>query len=508
MSKLPTGDVNPPETPPNTAQPISIAHMQETFGQQAQRLQQQAFAFPPHRHILAQLLTQVGPVDFRQKAQLEAKETSLKTRHYLIIVAEELVDLARRNNWGLARRATVFYLFNGAYWKSVETDELKAFLRQAAEQMGVDKYTARYVGFAQQLFDQFTQTAYLPLPPAPDDTVLINLTNGTFAIRPHAHQLGTPQAAHFLTHQLPFAYQASASAPCFARFLDQVLPDKACQALLAEYLGSVFVSTHQLKLEKVLLLHGSGANGKSVFFEIVTALLGQENISHYALRSLTNDPAYCRAHLANKLLNYASEINGKLEADTFKQLASGEPIEARLPHGQPFIMTNYAKLLFNCNELPTGVEHSPAYFRRFLIVPFSVTIPEADQDKALAARIIATELSGVFNWVLAGLARLLRQGGFTPCAAVQEQGESYQKSADSVRLFLEEQQYRPSHCPRDYVLLKDFYREYRAYCSEDGLYPVKKPNFQKRLHGIGIQTERRNRGNVVLVRQTLDTDEK
>jgi putative DNA primase/helicase len=44
---------------------------------------------------------------------------------------------------------------------------------------------------------------------------------------------------------------------------------------------------------------------------------------------------YFRAKLANKLVNYASEINGKLEASIFKQLVSGEPVEARLPYGQP-----------------------------------------------------------------------------------------------------------------------------------------------------------------------------
>ena len=78
------------------------------------------------------------------------------------------------------------------------------------------------------------------------------------------------------------------------------------------------------------------------------------------------------------MVNYASELNRGLEADTFKQLISGEPIEARLPYGQPFTLTDYAKFIFNCNELPTEVEHTHAFFRRFLIVPFPVTIPEAE----------------------------------------------------------------------------------------------------------------------------------
>ncbi len=112
------------------------------------------------------------------------------------------------------------------------------------------------------------------------------------------------------------------------------------------------------------------ANGKSVFFEVVNSLLGgEENVSSYSLQSLTNDNGYFRAMLGNKLVNYASEINGNLETAIFKQLVSGEPVEARLPYGEPFTLTNYAKLIFNCNELPKDVEQSNAYFRRFLIIP-------------------------------------------------------------------------------------------------------------------------------------------
>lgn len=59
----------------------------------------------------------------------------------------------------------------------------------------------------------------------------------------------------------------------------------------------------------------------------------------YSLHSLTIDNGYFRAKLANELVNYASEINGNLEASIFKQLLSGEPVEVRLAYGQPFFET-------------------------------------------------------------------------------------------------------------------------------------------------------------------------
>ena len=271
-----------------------------------------------------------------------------------------------------------------------------------------------------------------------------------------------------------------------------MLPDESSQLVLAEYLGYVFVHPSQLKLEKVLLLHGSGANGKSVVFEVVTALLGPENVSHHSLNSLTTEPAYCRANLATSLVNYASELSKGLEADAFKQIVSGEPIEARLPYGKPFVIRDYAKLIFNCNELPTDVEHTHAYFRRFMIVPFPVTIPEAEQDKTLAARIIAHELPGVFNWILVGLKRLIAQNGFTDCEAARQQIDEYRRQSDSVRLFLEEYGYVAT--PSDWRPAREVYAEYRGFCQSDGYRPVAQQKFKARLRAVGIEETRRNAG--------------
>ncbi|ADB39106.1 phage/plasmid primase, P4 family [Spirosoma linguale DSM 74] len=455
-----------------------------------------------HEQVMTNLLAQIDKIDFQERVGLESdyEEPKLKKQHYLICVVEEILSVASKNQWGLCRSDSLFYAYNGAFWKVIDKDELRNFLKTAAERMGVGKFTARYVEFAKSLFDQFTETAYLPSPAISDNKININLANGTFEISPTCQQIRKADSADFLTYQLSFAYNREAQAPLFQAFLNRVQPDVSCQHLLAEYLGYVFISPAKLKLEKTLLLYGSGANGKSVFFEIITALLGPDNVSHYSLQSLTNEPAYCRANLATKLLNYASEINGKLEASTFKQMVSGEPIEARLPYGQPFIMSKYAKLIFNCNELPADVEHTPAYFRRFLILPFNVTISEEEQDKELAAKIIRSELSGVFNWVLDGLHRLLEQKRFTDCEAVKQQIEDYKRQSDTVRLFLDEQGYKPH--TTDYSTLQDLYRDYRGFCIEDGYRAVKKLNFRKRIEGYGILTEDRNVGKVVFVQKS------
>lgn len=366
-----------------------------------------------HSKILNSLFEQIDEVDFRREAGFMNDEQKLSKKHYLVTCIEKILETANRNNWGICRNHDFIYLYNGEYWSLLDNIEYQTFLGIAAEKMGVDKFDARLYTFREQLLKQFLAVANLPNPPQ-TDKVLINLKNGTFEIDEGRWNLRKQDRNDFLTYQLPFAYDEDARCPVFNRYLNTVLPDIKRQQILAEYLGYLFIKPSVLKLEKALLLYGKGANGKSVFFEIVNALLGgTENVSSYSLQNLTNENGYYRAMLANKLVNYASEINGKLEASIFKQLVSGEPVEARLPYGEPFSLTNYAKLIFNCNELPREVEQTMAFFRRFLIIPFDVTIPEEKQDKQLAQKIIKNELSGVFNWVLEGLKRLLLQKQFT-----------------------------------------------------------------------------------------------
>jgi putative DNA primase/helicase len=303
-----------------------------------------------------------------------------------------------------------------------------------------------------------------------------------------------------LTYQLPFEYQEGANCEFFQEYLDRVLPDKDLQDILAEFIGYIF--TKDLKLEKCLLLYGNGANGKSVFFEIINALLGSENVSNFSLGHLAEE--HNRALIATKLLNYGSEIKGGINSDIFKQLASGEPVQCRMKYGNSFMIRDYARLCFNCNELPREVEHTEAFFRRFLIIPFEVTIPEEERDPELAVDIITYELQGVFNWVLEGLKRLLFNRNFTYSEKVQQTVTTYKQQSDSVHLFLEEENFHPSAA--NYLQASFVYPLYRAFCQNDGYRPLGKTRFNKRLRERGFNIDRRNSGYIIFMeKQKIET---
>jgi putative DNA primase/helicase len=430
-----------------------------------------------------------------KEAQKQLNGFKLTQKHFAILSIENVLTIAERNKWGICKNNDFIYLYNGAYWANIEKDAFQAFLGEAAEKMGVTRFVSRWHEFRDTLFKQFISTSYLPKPERNKDTILINLQNGTFEIAPSGCRLRPFNSVDFLTYQLPFSYEPNATAPLFERYLNKVQPDQQRQYILAEFIGSVFIPVAQMKFEKALILFGGGANGKSVFFDIINALLGNENVSGYSLESLTDKEGYFRAMIVNKLLNYASELNANQAAsDKTKQLISGEKMQARLPYGQPFNMTDYAKLMFNANELPKNAEQTNAFFRRFLIVNFDQTIPEHEQDRELSKKIIENELSGVFNWVLIGLNRLLEQKSFTESEAVNQARKQYELDSDSVNQFISENEYLPSVTA--YITIPLIYGEYRAFCIEDGCQAVKKSNFIKRLKHLKISIDRLNVGNV------------
>jgi putative DNA primase/helicase len=448
----------------------------------------------PHNDILKMLLEKVGRIDLHQKAGM-LPDVEVPIWKLVVISVDEILRLAKSHRWGICKNKEFIYLYNGAYWYNLDEDQLMNFLGEVSHKLGIPLLRSRHYDFRKKLLSQFNGVSNMPAPETKSESTFINLLNGTLEIAPNKTLLRPFNPNDFLTYQLSFSYNPESKAPIFKNYLNIVLPEIELQQILAEYIGYLFIPNNKLKLEKTILLYGVGANGKSVFFDIINALLGRQNVTTYSLSKLTDQNGYYRAMIGNKLVNYASEINKKLDPAFFKQLVSGEPIEARLPYGQPFILEKYAKLIFNTNELPKDVEHSNAYFRRFIIIPFNVIIPERQQDKSLATKIIDKELPGVLNWVLDGLKRLTANKAFTESDIVTEQIIQYKNEADTSYMFLEEYGYVPdvdSNKP-----LKELYMEYKSFCKENNYMAFSNRNFKKRLQVHGFETRKTRAGQIV-----------
>lgn len=414
-----------------------------------------------------------------------------------IILMEEMLRVADGLHWGIGvdEESSFPYFYNGCYWEMISKSIAKEFIAEVAMKSGFNYYDVRISKVIEALYKQFVLVEPLSMPETKKNVVKINLKNGTFVIKGDSRELVDFDKNDFFKYQLPFDFNPEAQMPLFQKFLDEVLLEKESQMVLQEYLGYIFA--RDLKLEKCLILIGSGSNGKSVIFDVVTALLGEKNVCSYTLSNLCNDSGYFRAELTNYLLNYSSELGGRgCNPDIVKKLISNEPIDARSPYGNPFVLKNYGRFIFNTNLIPKDIEQTEAYFRRILPIAFNVTIPEERRDVNLARKIIDNELSGIFNWVLEGLDRLLKQKKFTESKAVQETLKMIKKETNTVVQFLEEVGYVKSD---KHVISTDLYKEYNEFCKKNGHYSVSNTEFLKRLEASGIEVKRKQTNNATWV---------
>ena len=400
-----------------------------------------------------------------------------------IVTVEEVRSATEKLGYGIAfNQDQTVYLYNKEYWESVSELDLMHFFGNALQKMGVDKYTSKNVKVVSRIYEQARYSLYQPMQQESEHT-RINLKNLTLSIDDKGNVTEeNHKPEDYFFYVLPYEYDPNAQYPMFQKFLDEVLPEKDVQAVLQEFVGSCLCNS--IKLEKVLCCVGSGFNGKSVFFETVMSLLGNDNVCTYNINSLCNENGYTRAMIKNKLLNYSSDFNGKIFSNgIFKQLASGEPTESRRPYKDPEIIRNYARLAFNCNSLPASGDTSYGFRRRLLIVPFKQKIDPKKADPELS-RKLRTELPGILLWAVEGLKRLVTNGKkLSKSPAIEAMEQEYKETTDSVAMYLENYHYYPD--PQKEQGITSLYNEYKQYCEKNRLIVETRANFKMKLQGEG-----------------------
>ena len=227
-----------------------------------------------------------------------------------------------------------------------------------------------------------------------------------------------PSPRYFTPSTIPVEFDPSATCPRFLRFLEEVLPRRAesdQRMLLLQQLAGYCLAGPHLRLERFFILHGRGANGKSIFALTLTALLGDENVSHLTIPQLNH--RFMVHELSNKIANIAMDLSEVDKADegVLKSLTSFEPQTVDRKHKAPVKVKPFVKLVFATNVLPHIKDNTDGIARRMVIVPFLETFA-ADRADVRLLDELSKELPGILNWALEGLKSLIeRQGQFANC---------------------------------------------------------------------------------------------
>jgi len=261
---------------------------------------------------------------------------------------------------------------------------------------------------------------------------------------------------------------AAPGAPCpmWLTFLDRVTDnDKELAGFLQRWCG--YCLTGVTTEQKLVFLYGTGANGKSVFVSTVTGILGDYAAvapMEMLLASKNERHPTEIAKLFGVRLVTAHEVAGgrRWDEDKIKLLTGSDRLAARFMRQDFFDFVPKFKLTIFGNHKPTLRSVDEAIRRRFLLVPFTVTIPENERDPNLAEKL-KPEWGAILRWMIDGCLEWQRLGhlGIPPC--VQNASNAYFEEQDSLGEWVEEALGRDD--PYAWTRTADLFLAWKEWCA-------------------------------------------
>lgn len=225
----------------------------------------------------------------------------------------------------------------------------------------------------------------------------------------------------------------------------------------------------------MLLIIGAGGEGKSVIGDVITALLGNENISADKLHQLQEN-RFKIANCENKLLFIDDDMKFKALEDTgeIKTIVTGGRTTIERKGLQGYDVKLYSRILcFGNGSLSSLYDHSDGFYRRQIIINTKPKNANRIDNPYLSDDIINAELEGVLLWCIDGLNRLLDHN--YKISISQASIQALEESKSSVMNVIEwlkqsdEVEYNPNYEETSI----DIYAEYCNWCYNNALTPLK-----------------------------------
>ncbi|MCW4002682.1 MAG: phage/plasmid primase, P4 family [Candidatus Bathyarchaeota archaeon] len=281
-------------------------------------------------------------------------------------------------------------------------------------------------------------------------------------------------------YALPVAYNAEAQCPNWLEFLKQVVAQEDIPTL-QEWSGYLLLPDY--RFHNLTWIYGGGRNGKGVWQRTMEGILGAENVSSVALEEFDGSHRFAMRQLYGKLFNPCSEptTNRVLQTALLKKATGQDTISAECKGKDKRIdFRNVAKITVIANKFPKVRDTTTAFKERRLFIKF----PNEFTGKNVIANLEqiwlgnAEERSGILNWMLQGLQRLLSQGYFTESKSQEETEIAFERASDTISAFLNQ----IAIFDKNLVTTRaEAYNAYKEYCDVFGLETENEKVFTQRL---------------------------
>ena len=249
--------------------------------------------------------------------------------------------------------------------------------------------------------------------------------------------------------------------------------------------------------EHLIMAYGSGANGKSTFWNVISRVLGTYS-GKLSAETLTIG---CRrnvkpemAELKGKRLILASEMGegNRLNTAIVKQLCSTDEIFAEKKYKAPFAFTPSHTLVLYTNHLPKVGATDDGIWRRLIVIPFNAKITGSNDIKNYADHLYNHAGGYILKWILEGAAKVIDLGFRTPLPkCVQSAIQNYKDENDWLDHFIRE------CCDVDPVYSEksgELYLRYREYALRNGEYTRQSSDFNAGLENAGFHRHKTKKG--------------
>lgn len=266
---------------------------------------------------------------------------------------------------------------------------------------------------------------------------VIPFANGLFSVATWKLEAHTPD--YFCSFVLPFAFDPAVECKAWLQMLNCQLDDAEDVACLQEWFG--YCLTQDVRFQKYMTLVGVPSSGKSTVNHVLSLLVGKENTIGYDMVRLGE--RFGLQQLVGKQLATLGEVELKGVSEKSQILARLKSITGNDPVGSEFKYSNAIyntilpiKISIACNELPAFYDDSGALNRRMLVLEFIKPILAAKPN--WINENVLPEIEGVANWALAGLKRLIANGGFTESAKMMARLSVIRRESSPVLGFVQD----------------------------------------------------------------------
>jgi len=352
----------------------------------------------------------------------------------------EFADAYLRARWKTTEGKTTLVHYRGDFWGWNQDDLWNVVSDTEIENSIVNWLTTVDPGYSTQTNRNNlirTVQAVVAIPAAMTEPVritefehipldfTINFANLCYNVKAGSFAKPSPELFYKIKHD--YNLTPDAKCPRWLRFLNETLNEEKARDLLQEIFG--YCLTNYTRFQKIFILQGPGANGKSVCLDVLKMVVGVDNCSSIPMHQI--GAQFSGVHLTEKLVNIGTELkfSGRektVAEDVLKLVSGGESMYVERKYKDGYSAKTTARLVFAANELPQIDDRSNGVWRRLVFLPFKNTISESDQDPELLEKL-AAEVEGIAAWALEGLLRLLANNKFSHCVSGAELKEDHMR---------------------------------------------------------------------------------